>query len=153
MIVACLVGIVFGAWFAVLFTIQRLLHLIRPQNRRFHPLVVWINLVPLLNLFTWPITVIAVWKSVRAEYATAGLDFGNPSDHLLATGLTNAASAVVLPIMLYFFRGDIAHYANFPALVGLGSLFAHGYELHLYRRALAAAHDGAPPWWEDEGEQ
>ena len=56
-----------------LLALQRCLAECRPENRAFEPALVWLNLVPVLNVF-WPfLTVVQIGSSLRREYQARGL--------------------------------------------------------------------------------
>ena len=59
-----------------LVSLMRALSACSPQNRTMEPGLVWLNLVPLLNLFWQFWTVIQVGNSLKREYHTRGLRSG-----------------------------------------------------------------------------
>ncbi len=59
-----------------LLTLQKALQRCHPDNRRMQPGLVWLNLVPCLNLIWQFLTAIQVPDSLKAEFQDRGLDEG-----------------------------------------------------------------------------
>jgi hypothetical protein len=57
-----------------LWSLQRVLGRVRPENRRMEPDRVWLNLVPVFNFVWATVTVVMVAESLRNEYRARGLD-------------------------------------------------------------------------------
>ncbi len=57
-----------------LWSLQRVLGRIRPENRRMTPDHVWLNLIPVFNFVWATVTVVMVAESLRNEYRARGLD-------------------------------------------------------------------------------
>lgn len=59
-----------------LLTLQKALQRCHPDNRRMQPGMVWLNLVPCLNVIWHFVTAIQVPDSLKAEFQDRGLDEG-----------------------------------------------------------------------------
>jgi hypothetical protein len=83
--------------FFFLLNLHNLLERIDPRNRAMAPAHVWLNFIPIFNLYWVVYTVMKVRDSVRAEYAGRG--WAPDGDFGYSVGMT----AAVLVIVLFFF--------------------------------------------------
>lgn len=76
--VLCLfvVGVVGGLLLVsrFLWSLQRVLGRVSPENRRMSPDAVWLNLIPVFNFVWATATVVLIAESLRNEYRARGLD-------------------------------------------------------------------------------
>lgn len=140
----------FALGFSALVSVCRLLRVVRPENRSLQPLLVWLNLIPLLNLVLWPSTVIRVARSIRAEYLSSGIAARQDCEFGMTTGLGSCVGMVSLPVQAFAVQDPPCFAGLF--IVGLILLFVYIQEINGYRRVLAEAHGGDPPWWDGEAE-
>ncbi len=96
MVIVALVGLVVGILFLV--SLYKCLDRVRPSNREMSPGQVFLNLIPLFNLFWIFYTVIKLADSLVAEAAHRQLDFG---DGAKGIGIGYAACVVlsIIPVV------------------------------------------------------
>lgn len=80
-----------------LLTLQKALERCHPDNRRMQPGMVWLNLVPCLNLVWQFLTAIQVPDSLKAEFQDRGLDEGG--DYGKTIGLTYCILGLVSGVL------------------------------------------------------
>ena len=90
-------GILLVPMFFFLLNLHNLLERIDPRNRAMAPANVWLNFIPLFNLYWLVYTVMKVRDSVKAEYAMRG--WAPDGDFGYSVGMT----AAVLAIVSFFF--------------------------------------------------
>ena len=124
------------------FSIFRCLKQVQPDNRRIHPHLVWLNIIPVFNL-VWHIhTVFSVKTSLESEYR--GRDIPIADDFGLLPGFMFSVMAIVL------FAGDyLISEGMSPTIrkVVLIFLVVNGliywYKLLKYTSVLRRHHSGA----------
>lgn len=69
----CILSVIaFAALIAFLATAVRVLTRVEPENRRMDPGLVWLNLIPFLNLIWMVVTIERVGESIRNEFMARG---------------------------------------------------------------------------------
>jgi cobalamin synthase len=103
-LVVLLIGIVVAVFF--LLTLYRALSEVRPENRRMNPALVWLNLIPLVNLVWIFVTVIQLAESLVKEGRDRSANVGDGGKRM---GLLFAVLAVLsLAPVIGFAMGLIA---------------------------------------------
>jgi hypothetical protein len=99
-LVLLLIGVVVAAFF--LLTLHRAFSEVRPENRQMKPALVWLNLVPVVNLVWIFFTVIKLADSLTEEGAarSANVGDGGKSMGLLFAGLAVASLVPVVGFAL-----------------------------------------------------
>lgn len=97
-------GVIFGVLIALiiavffLLTLSRTLAAVKTENRQMEPGLVWLNLIPVFNLFWMFYTVIRLGDSVVKEAADRSLDLGDGGKTL---GIVYAALVIssIIPVI------------------------------------------------------
>ncbi len=92
-----LIFLLLGLVAAVLFllTLFRTLGAVKPEHREMEPALVWLNLIPLVNLVWIFITVIKLGDSIVAEASERSLDMGDGGKALGVAFAALSVSAII----------------------------------------------------------
>ena len=103
-----LIGIIVGIFF--LLTLYRCLTRVKPENREMEPALVWLNLIPFVNLVWIFFTVIKLADSLVAEARSQSLDLGDGGK---ALGIAFAALSISGIIPIIGFLTGLAGFVTF----------------------------------------
>ena len=118
---AIVVGLIVAVIYYLL-TLQKALQRCHPDNRRMQPGMVWLNLVPCLNIVWQFLTAIQVPDSLKAEFEDRGLDEGG--DYGKTIGLTYCILGLVSGVLQNIPQLIAPNDPNMQmAGLGLGGLF------------------------------
>ena len=89
-------AVAIGVQIMFLLNLSKTLALCRPRNRTMEPGMVWLNLVPFLNIVWIFITVIRISESLTKEYRSRGLHSDDP-DFAKTMGILYGVCILLLP--------------------------------------------------------
>src|SRR5262245_30326072 len=122
--VACAIGLAIAIMF--LMTMSKALSRVSPQHRKMEPGMVWLNLIPCVNLVWQFFIAIQVPDSLKAEFQARGRDDG--SDYGKSLGLTYCITGIVANVINQGLSAqkDLAMIGGFVALIGFVILLTTG---------------------------
>lgn len=126
LVISLIIGTIINAFFCL--TLYKTLKLIKPENRQLQPFMIWLLLIPLVNLFINFIVVIRMAASITNELVSRDYEVDeNPG---FAVGIAYAVLAVVANIPMPFsILGVIG-------IVGLILFIQYWMKINWYRKVL-----------------